>query len=109
MQPGKVQLLVLDVFADEKPFLAGLLIGDLRADPPKASEVGNECLRRLTASQDASSNNDQVHMVEVRSPERAQPQLMKVAAGVGRHDAVAFFCLDEPTYEAMFRALNIKT
>jgi len=107
-QPGKVQLLVLDVMADEKPFLAGLLIGDLRADPPTASELGNECLRRLTASQDASSNNDQVHIVEVRRPERVQPQLAKAAAGVGRHDAVAFFCFDEATYEAMFLALNVQ-
>jgi hypothetical protein len=108
-QPGKVQLVVLDVTANEKPFIAGLLIGNLRADPPSASEVGNECLRRLIASQDASSSNDQVHMVEVRSPDRAQAQLMKVAASVGRHDAVAFFCLDEATYEAMFSALNIRT
>lgn len=107
-QPGKVQLLVLDVVADEKPFLAGLLIGDLRADPPTATEVGNECLRRLTASQDASSNNDQVHIVEVRSPDRALKRVTEVSAAVGRHDAVAFFCADEPTYEAVFRALNIR-
>lgn len=100
---------MLDVTANEKPFLVGLVIGDLRVDPPTTSEVGNECLRRLTASQDASSNNNQVHMVEVRSPERAPTQLMKVAATVGSHDAVAFFCLNEATYAAMFGALNIKT
>lgn len=107
-QPGKVQLLILDVVAGNKPFLAGVLIGDLRADPPTTSELGNECLRRLTATQDLSSNNDKVHIVEVRGPDRAQKQIAKVCTSVDRHDAVAFFCIDERTYEAVCNALKLK-
>lgn len=34
--------------------------------------------------------------------------ICKWPEAVGRHDAVAFLCIDEPTYEAVFRALDIK-
>lgn len=106
-QPGKVQLLVLDVLADGKPFLAGVVIGGLKNGVPSSSELGGECLRRLTAAQDASSNSNTVRLVEVLSPPRASVQVSKVCAAVDRHDAVAFFCINNETYEAVFRALNI--
>lgn len=108
-QPGKFQFLVLDVFANEKPFFAAILIGDLRADPPESTDVSNECLRRLTAIQDLSSNNQAIHIVGIRSMEIVKTRILQVCNQVNRHDAVAFYCLDSKIYDAVFFELNIKS
>lgn len=106
-QPGKVQFLVLDAVADGKPFYAGILISDLRANPPTCTDVGNECMRRLAAAQDQNSNADEVMLVEIRSPERAMERVPQVAERISRHGAAAFFCVDEDCYEAVFQAMNV--
>lgn len=106
-QPSNIQLLVLDVVADEKPFFAAVLIGDMRECT--ATEIGNECLRRLAAAQDQCSNNDQVMLVEIRSPDTARKRVPQVCERIHRHGAAAFFCLDSASYDAVREALNIGT
>lgn len=105
-QPGQAQLMVLDVIAEGKPFFAALLIGDLRTDPPSCSEVGNECLRRLTAIQDNSSNSNTVVLFDIRSADRAQKRIAELGKMVEKNAAVAIFCLDPASYDAAFKALT---
>ena len=106
-QPGKVQYAVIDVTADGKPFFAGILIGDLRADPPTSTEASNECLRRLTAAQDNAANRDNVLIVEIRNAETAAGRVTDVAIHIPRHAAAAFYCLDTGCYDAVWQALHI--
>lgn len=106
-QPGKVQYAVIDVMAGDKPFFAGIVVGNLRADPPTSTEVSNECLRRLTAAQDSASNRDEVLIVEVRSAETASQRVIDVATHIQRHAAAAFYCLDSACYDAVWAALNV--
>jgi len=105
-QSGKFQYLVLDVLAGDKPFFAAILIGDTRADPPTATVASNECLRRLVVAQEAKTNSERVHIVEIRDSSTAPERVALVASKVERHDAVAFFCIDESCYETVLVALN---
>jgi hypothetical protein len=106
-QPGKVQYAVIDAMAGDKPFLAGIAIGDLRADPPTSTDVSNECLRRLAAAQDNVSNRDDVLFVEIRSAETAGQRVNDVAKRIPRHAAAAFYCLNSDCYDAVWKALNV--
>jgi hypothetical protein len=105
-QPGKFQYLVLDVLVGDKPFFAAILIGDTRSHPPTTTVASNECLRRLVAAQDAKTNSERVHIVEIRDSSTAPERVALVASKVERHDAVAFFCIDEACYKSVLVALN---
>lgn len=107
-QPGGTQFCVLDVQTNDKPFFAGILIGDLRADPPTSTAISNKCLERLISAQTQCANNDEVMVIELRSPERVKERIPQVCEVISKHGAAAFYCIDTATYDAVFETLNIK-